>query len=78
MYEAIVKYIIQGMECVKQRINPVCAKFHFFSKIIKGVPFPERSMFHSSQFYRLLIAQVAKYIAKFTMCTFYAISQDKM
>ena len=39
MYEAIVKYVIQGPECVKQEINPICAKFHIFPKIIKGICF---------------------------------------
>ena len=39
MYEAIVKYAIQGPECVKQGINSMCAKFHIVPKIIKDVPF---------------------------------------
>ena len=30
MYEAIVKYVIQYVEFVKQGINPSCAKFHIF------------------------------------------------
>ena len=79
MYEAIVKYVIQGPECVKQGINPICAKFHIFPKIIKWVPFPERSKYHFSQFYlALTIAQMPKYIGKATECTLYAISQHKM
>ena len=46
MYEAIVKYVIQGLWCVKKRIRPICAKLHIFPKIIKGVPFPENSTYH--------------------------------
>ena len=36
-----MKYAMQGTECVKQGFNPICAKFHIFPNIIKGVPFPE-------------------------------------
>ena len=50
MYEAIVKYDIQGLECGKQGSNQICAKLHIFPKIIKEVPFPERSKDHFSQF----------------------------
>ena len=49
MYEAIVKYVIHGLECIKQGINPICAQFHIFPKIIKGVLFPKRSKYHFSQ-----------------------------
>ena len=37
IYEAVVKYVIQGMACIKQEINPICAKFHIFSNIIKSL-----------------------------------------
>ena len=50
MFEAIMKYVLQGLECVKQEINPICAKFHIFPYIIKGVQFPERSKYYFSQF----------------------------
>ena len=50
MHEAIVKYVIQGLECVKQGINPIGVKFHIFPKIIKGDPFPEMSKYAFSQF----------------------------
>ena len=49
LYETIVKYVIWGPECATQWINTNCAKFHIFSHIIKGVPFPERSKYHLSQ-----------------------------
>ena len=49
MYEATAKYVIQGPECVKQEINPICAKFNIFTKIIKRVPFPKGSRYHFSQ-----------------------------
>ena len=39
MIYAIVKYVVQGMECVTQGINPICAKFHIFPKIIKEFRF---------------------------------------
>ena len=35
MYGAIVKYVIQNPEFVKQEINPLCTKFYIVSKIIK-------------------------------------------
>ena len=50
MYEAIVKYVKRGPECIKQGINPICTKFHIFPEIIKRVPFPERSKYYFSQF----------------------------
>ena len=50
MYEAIVKYVVQGLECVKQGLNPVFVIFHIFLKMINGVPFPDRSMYYVSQF----------------------------
>ena len=50
MYKAIVKYVIQDTECVKQGINPMCAPFHIFSKIIIGVSLTERGKDHVSQF----------------------------
>ena len=37
-----MKYVIQGPECIKQGINPICAKFNIFPKIIKGISFPEK------------------------------------
>ena len=45
MYESIEKYVIQGLECVKQGINPSCAKFHIFPQFIEGVHFPEISKY---------------------------------
>ena len=54
IYEAIMKYVIQGQECVKQGLNPICVKFPIFPKVITGVPFLERSKYHFSQFYPLL------------------------
>ena len=50
MYEAIVKYVLQGPVCVKQGLNTICAKFHIFPKIIKGVPFSESSKYQFFQF----------------------------
>ena len=35
MYEAIVKYIIQGPECVQQGFNPIYAKFHIMMTLPK-------------------------------------------
>ena len=37
--EAIVKYDIQGPECVKQGINPICAKLHIYHKLLTGFHF---------------------------------------
>ena len=51
MYEAIVRYVVQGLEWIEQRRNPICATFHIFFQIIKGIPFPERSKYHFSQFW---------------------------
>ena len=48
--EGFVKYSMQVPEGAKQEINPIYAKFHIFPKIIKIVPFPERSMYPFSQF----------------------------
>ena len=78
MYEAIVKYVIQGPECVKQEINPICAKFHIFPKIIKGVQFPERSKYNISQLSSHLLLKYVKNISKSTICTFHATSQNKI
>ena len=78
MYKAIGKYDIQGPECVKQWINPICATLHIFPKIIKGVLFLKRSKNHFSLFLAPTITQVLKYIGKTTTCTFYAICQHKM
>ena len=50
VYEAIVKYVIQSPECIKQGLNPISIRFHIFPKIIKEVLFPERSRYHFSQF----------------------------
>ena len=50
MYYAIVKYRIQGLECVKQGINQICAKCHIFPKITKWVLFLEKRKYHLSQF----------------------------
>ena len=78
MYEAIVKYVIQCMEYDKQGINPICAKFHIFPNIIKGVHFPEMSKYHFLSVLALAIAQVPKNIGKATAYTFYVINQYKM
>ena len=50
MYEAIVKDVIQGPECVKHGIIPIRVKSHIVPQIIKGVPFPEWGKYHFSQF----------------------------
>ena len=60
MHEAIVKYALKGMEWVKQGINTICAKFHVFTKIIKGVLFLERSKYISQ--FCPYIAQMPEYI----------------
>ena len=78
MYEPIVKYVRQGLECIKQEINPICAKFHIFLKIIKWVPFPEKEQVSFLSILAPTIAQVSKYMGKATACALYAISHYKM
>ena len=74
MYDANVKYVIQGPECEKQGIHPICAKFHIFAKIIKSSVFWKEQVSFLS-----ILAQIPiyMYIGK-TTCTFYAICQHKM
>ena len=45
--EAIVKYVIGGLECRKHGINLICAKF---PQIINGVLFPDGSKYNFFQF----------------------------
>ena len=73
MYESIVKYAIQGTECIKQGMNLICAKFYFFPK---SISWKEQVSFLS--IWAPTITQVPKYIGKATTCTLYAISQHKM
>ena len=77
MYEVIVKYVTQGLQCVKKGINQICVKFHF-PKIIKGVSFPENEQVPHQSILAPTVAQVPKYIGKATTDTFYVISQHKM
>ena len=55
IYEVIVKYVIQGPECVKQGINPICANVTSFLKLLKEFHFLEWALiisFNFSPYYR--------------------------
>ena len=64
------KYVIQGLECVKQVINVICAKFHISLSIIKRVPFPERSTYHFSHLVPIFVLYIEVYVIDKVWCKY--------
>ena len=77
MHTAIMKYVIQGPECVKHGIKQLVPNFTSFFKLLRtSVSWKVQISFLSIVV--STITQMPKYIGKATTCTFYHIHKSKL